>query len=200
MYIYVICYIFALFLQKTNASSVYHDLIVSSYDHCKNSTHCSEVFNIQLDNINDNTKYTFFKNQIEKGLELFDTKDRDRIDNMSQNVAALKSSSALIMWAVTIGSINEPYCNKVNGETIRWSTNENLPSCECLIGACHNGPYDNSILYVMFILLIIAILMHVIIDVWTLITLKKTDTKLDDITPSQRKMALSSIGISRARR
>jgi hypothetical protein len=155
--------------------------------------------NLPHDNIgvSNQARFEFFKTQIFSALQLFNTKDRLHINSIisehnHNNKSATEYEFKSILYTIAIVSKNSPYCNKQNGESITWRVGDTNPKCECLTGVCHNGPYDNSIVYVMFILLIFALFVHIVINIWQLLKLRHLQSKFENV-PNQRPMTLSSI-------
>ena len=67
-------------------------------------------------------------------------------------------SSALLIHM--IGTLTKPICDTLHGETVMLTPGTSAIHCECHSGRCMEGPFHNTTLYAMLILLLVAVVAH----------------------------------------
>jgi hypothetical protein len=114
-------------------------LLGGLYEECMSSVTCQNVYSLI-----DDTK---------NGQELF----IKQIGNHNDSTINHLSSTLLIHM---IETLTKPICDTLHGETVSLTPGTSAIHCECHSGRCMEGPFHNTTLYAMLILLLVAVLAH----------------------------------------
>ena len=169
--------------------------IAAAYVPCTESVHCSSIYQLNED-IADEQKRYFYTSEFNNSLILW---QNDSLMNPFTFLTPTPTDNDYVWWAVGVRSSQPPYC-AVEGETLVWLGDAQMPVCECLQGLCEAGPFNASLIYTMLLLLVFAVLVHIVLDILMLLKTKGALQKTSDVdlTPSDRKrMQISSIGLKR---
>lgn len=170
--------------------------IDSAYVPCTESVHCATLYQLNEDIAADKKKH-FYTYEFNNSLVHW---KNDTEMNPFTYLPPVPTDSDYVWWAVGVRASQPPYC-AVEGETLVWIGDALMPTCECIQGLCEDGPFNSSIIYTMLLLLVLAVLIHIVLDLCMLL---KTNGRLkkrydnDFETPSdRRRMNISSIGLKR---